>query len=124
MLVNGLPDLAAYLAAAHHGKVRLSIRSLPNETKPPDPNIRFARGIWDGDVLPGIHLGDGHNLNDTLLDLSLMELGESPRGPSWLSRMLALRDDPELGPFRLSFLEALLRTADWRASRKSGQNAE
>ena len=46
MLENGLPDLAAYLAAAHHGKVRLSIRSLPHEKSPDDPSKRFARGIW------------------------------------------------------------------------------
>ena len=52
MLENELPDLAAYLAAAHHGKVRLSIRSLPHENPPGTPGIRFARGIWEGDVIP------------------------------------------------------------------------
>ena len=36
------------------------------------------------------------------------------RTPSWAERMLVLRD--EVGPMRLSFLEALLRVADWRAS--------
>ena len=46
-----------------------------------------------------------------------MELGENETtGPSWLSRMLTLRDDPGSGVFRLAFLEALLRVADWRAS--------
>ncbi len=34
MLQAGLSPLAIYLAAAHHGKVRLSIRSLPNERHP------------------------------------------------------------------------------------------
>jgi CRISPR-associated endonuclease/helicase Cas3 len=37
---------------------------------------------------------------------------------SWLETTLALRDDPALGPFRLAQLEALVRVADWRASRK------
>ena len=120
MLENGLPDLAAYLAAAHHGKVRLSIRSLPTETRPNDPTTRFARGIWDGDVLAAVELGKGQSLPETALDLSYMEFGDGPKGPSWLARMLALRDDPSLGPFRLAYLEALLRVADWRASQRAG----
>lgn len=115
-LVHGQNDLVAYLAAAHHGKVRLSIRSLPKEKRPPDPSTRFARGIWDGDQVPRADLGGGVNFGPATIDLSLMELGEGPLGPSWLARMLALRDNPDLGPFRLAFLEALVRVADWRAS--------
>ncbi len=118
LLENGFPDLAAYLAAAHHGKVRLSIRSLPEEATPNDPQVRFARGIWEGDILKEANLGGGTKLPETKLDLSYMELGEGPRGPSWLARMISLRDDISLGPFRLAYLEALLRISDWRASQK------
>ncbi len=108
------PDLAAYLVAAHHGKVRLSIRALPDEDKPRTMGARFARGIYDGDSLPEVRLGDA--LKPALtLDLEPMLLGASSAGePSWMQRMLALRD--EIGVFRLAYLEALIVAADCRAS--------
>lgn len=125
MLRRGHSDLAAYLAASHHGKVRVSIRSLPNEEgDPADPRRRFARGVWEGDELRSAELGGGVILPKTRLDLSYMELGESELGPSWLARTLALRDHSSLGPFRLAFLEALLRVADWRGSEiREGEDA-
>jgi len=107
-------DLVAYLIAAHHGKVRLSIRSLPAETGDPnDPERLFARGIWQGDKLPAIHVNSLAIL-ETTLDLSFMRMGDGPHGPSWLARTIAVRD--RLGPFRLALLETLLRAADARAS--------
>ncbi|HRT58952.1 MAG TPA: hypothetical protein P5038_20185, partial [Candidatus Paceibacterota bacterium] len=111
-------DLVAYLVAAHHGKVRLSIRSLPEETPPPDGR-RFARGIWDQDDLPATDLGGGVLAPAVKLSLEPMELGlcEQPpfQGqPSWTERMLRLRDT--LGPCHLAWLEALLRAADIRVS--------
>ena len=119
-LMHGQEDLVAYLAASHHGKVRLSIRSLPTETNPPEPGRRFARGIWDSELIPDagtdVDLGGGVNMPATAIDLSFMELGDGPRGPSWLARTLAQRDRPDLGPFRLALLEALLKAADERAS--------
>jgi len=107
-------DLIAYLLAAHHGRVRLSIRSWPDETEPPGPGTLFARGIWNGDELPAVNLGDSQTTSPVKLDLSVMRLGEGPHGESWLARTLRLRD--ALGPFRLAFYETLLRVADWRAS--------
>jgi len=124
MLTNGHSNLSVYLAAAHHGKVRLSIRSIPIEKMPPNnPGRLFARGIWDGDYLPQVDLGDGVIAPATKLILNYMRLGDDETtGPSWLSRMLALRDDPEicLGPFRLAYLETVLRVSDWRASALTG----
>jgi CRISPR-associated endonuclease/helicase Cas3 len=114
-------DLIAFLIAAHHGKVRASIRSLPNENRPAEENCRFARGIWDGDELPQVDLGHSHIVPTTQLDLGLMELGEGESGASWLARVLALRH--EYGPFRLSYLETLLRVADWRGS-KAGERIQ
>jgi CRISPR-associated endonuclease/helicase Cas3 len=114
LLQTRAPDLAAYLAAAHHGKVRLSIRGLPDEDKPENTGAKFARGIHDGDRLPEVQLGDV--VKPALsLDLEPMLLGQSAAGePSWMERMLSLRD--EIGVFRLAYLEALMVAADCRAS--------
>lgn len=110
-------DLVAYLIAAHHGKVRLSIRSLPDETgNPQKPDTLFARGIWQGDALPAVALGE-FTTPEISLDLSFMQMGEGQHGSSWLARTVALRD--RLGPFHLAFLETLLRVADARASRET-----
>lgn len=127
---DDLRDMIAYLVAAHHGKVRLSIRSLPNEMRPrdengkPEPRKRFARGIWDGDQLPETQLGDGVTASAVLLSLEPMELGlceQSPftGQPSWAERMIGLRD--RYGPFHLALLETILRCADMLASRAAGQ---
>ncbi|MEI7938218.1 MAG: CRISPR-associated endonuclease Cas3'', partial [Verrucomicrobiota bacterium] len=122
-------DLVAYLIAAHHGKVRLSIRSLPGEEPPSGspPETRLARGILDGDEIPtkafvALSLEAPSHSRPLKLDLGLMEMGsDSVRGPSWLARMLTLRD--RLGLFPLAYLETLLRAADGRASAGEAQPA-
>lgn len=131
-------NLVAYLIAAHHGKVRLSIRSMPNEQRPSPRELvvggvqherRFARGVWDADTLPSVDLGGGGVADEVKLSLEPMELGlgegepvECFKGrPSWVERVLRLRDT--LGPFRLAYLEALLRAADERASAAASRPA-
>ncbi|HLI31563.1 MAG TPA: CRISPR-associated helicase Cas3' [Solirubrobacteraceae bacterium] len=107
-------DLVAYLVAAHHGKVRLSIRPAADERRPRDApaRARFALGIVEGDTLPAVETPLGCTPELTL-SLAAMELGAAD---SWSEAAVHLRDDPGIGPFRLGFLEALLRVADWRAS--------
>jgi CRISPR-associated endonuclease/helicase Cas3 len=111
-------DLVAYLAAAHHGKVRLSLRPWPTETPPPDGRP-FARGVWDGDDLPPFDPGDGPAWPGGALRLTPVEMGfDEVSRESWAERTRALL--AALGPFRLAWLEALVTIADRRASRAEG----
>jgi CRISPR-associated endonuclease/helicase Cas3 len=91
-------DLIAYLIAAHHGKVRLSLRAMPDEPEAPNGK-RFARGVWEGDPLPALAF-DVEQSPETTVRLALMELGEGEQGPSWTARTQALL--AEHGPFRLA----------------------
>ncbi len=123
-------DLLVYLVATHHGKVRMSLRSSPDDDKVdvPDrcPNDkRQARGVRDDDALPRCQIpaADLKTTNETLaltLSLDLMELGLSPRyGASWRERTQLLLE--RIGPFQLGYVEALLRAADCRASTKEDE---
>ena len=113
-------DLVAYLIAAHHGKVRMNLRALPRESAPKDGDragARFARGVWEGDELPPFDLGSGEHWHGGSLLLSIMELGwDEVTQESWTERTRERL--AQLGPFRLAWLETLLRIADWRASAK------
>ena len=120
-------DLTAYLIAAHHGKVRMNLRALPREVAPQEgrAGARFARGVWEGDELPPFDLEGGERWAGGGLLLSIMELGwDDVSRESWTERTRELL--ARLGPFRLAWLETLLRVADWRASakeRKGGYDA-
>lgn len=118
-----IKNLVAWLVATHHGKIRLSIRSLPEETQPTEASKRFARGVHDGDPLEAVNLSGGIISPSLTLSLEPMELGlciEPPfeGKPSWTERMLTLRDAEHIGPLRLAYWESLLRAADERASSK------
>ena len=108
-------DLVAYLVAAHHGRVHLSIRPVVDERPPPDRQDapRFALGVAEGDQLPSVPTPVG-TVAASILDLACMELGGGER--SWTEMVCKLRDRSDLGPFRVAYLEALVRLADWRAS--------
>jgi len=112
------PNLVRYLVASHHGRVRLGIRGLPDEAPP--PGTTAALGIYDGEELPEVLLPDGQVVPASILRLDSMLLGGGgPGAPSWTAQALDLRDRGDLGPFRLAFLETLVRLADWRASARA-----
>lgn len=105
-------SLTTYLVAAHHGRVRLSIRPAPDEQQEEAEGRLFALGVIDGETLPSVQTPLG-TLPDAKLSLECMGLGSED---SWTREALALRDSPDLGPLRLAFLEAIVRIADWKAS--------
>ncbi|MCA9173794.1 MAG: DEAD/DEAH box helicase [Planctomycetales bacterium] len=120
-------NLLLYLIASHHGKVRMSVQASPHDQNfPMDNGESFVgdgmpiRGVRDGDVLPAVVLPDSNGravqMPDVTLRLDISSLGLSSRyGPAWSERMFELLH--ELGPFHLGYLEAIVRTADARASR-------
>ncbi len=115
-------DLIAYLIVAHHGKVRLSLRAMPDEKPPKDkPHSLYARGVHQGDRLPEVAVLD-QIMPATELKLELMQLGETDAmGPSWTTRVQNLLR--EHGPFELAWYETLVRIADWRASEAEQQDS-
>ncbi|MCY4653121.1 MAG: CRISPR-associated helicase Cas3' [Dehalococcoidia bacterium] len=121
-------DLAAYLAAAHHGKIRLGIRSLPgrrerNRDSNPDAGYLLGYKTSETETLPSVDLGEGVGVGETALDMSIAQIGlDDGERRSWLERSLGLLE--WLGPFRLAYLEAIVRAADMRASEKERENAQ
>lgn len=111
---DGEFDLLLYLVAAHHGKVRARLAAAPADQDHPvsrSGERMPIRGVMDGDTVPGAALG----LPDAILSLDPASLGySSTTGASWTERVLSLLQ--RFGPFRLAFLETLLRAADCRAS--------
>lgn len=107
-------DLPAYLVAAHHGKFRLTPRLLPDDHR---PDRLVCLGVAEGDQFPHMTVA-GEEFGPAVLDLSLLRIGDLVQH-TWIERALDLLDT--LGPFRLAYLEALLRSADQRASARERQ---
>ena len=108
-------DLLLYLVAAHHGKVRARLAAAPADQDHPVAKAGEGmpiRGVMEGDRVPGAPLA----LPDAVISLDPAALGFSATtGASWTERVLGLLQ--KFGPFRLAYLETLLRAADCRASR-------
>ncbi len=114
------PDpLVTYLVAAHHGRVRLGARAIPQEAA---AHFRpTVLGCATGDRLPQVQLDTSTVCSEVTLDLAPLELG-ADTGETYTDMALGLLEC--LGPIRLGFLEAILRTADVRRSRIEEEQAQ
>lgn len=127
------PRLSVYLAAAHHGKVRTHLRSRSSEGDDVCgvPRCSGPLPLGSGQPLDFSCAADG-------VDGSFVEDSFVVAGPGWTGIVSDLlgpyrpdrawdtgsvpTDEPrELGPFRLAYLEALVRIADWRASERPSE---
>jgi CRISPR-associated endonuclease/helicase Cas3 len=104
------PDLTRYLVLAHHGQLR--IRVPDPDTFPPDDEVVTMNilGLEQGTTsdIPSL-LGQP----PTTLTVDLGQfLPDGDR--SWTGTALALVD--KYGPYILTYLETVVRMADWRAS--------
>lgn len=121
-------SLVAYLIASHHGKVRMSLRSQASRRADP-PDGRYLLGLGTDprspDEIPESTLGDGTSFPATRIGTGAASIGLQDDGrPSWLSMAVDLRDEGGLGPFRLAYLESLVRAADVRASEEEDRQGE
>ena len=115
-------DLLAYLDCAHHGKVRGAWHTAPADQDYRDRDGRGLpiHGVREGDTIPALLVtaSDGKEslVPEVSLHLEPARIGLSLRtGASWSERVACLLQSH--GPFALTYLEALLRAADIRASR-------
>ena len=115
--------LVAYLIASHHGKVRLSMRNVSRKKHDRYDDERLLGIKIDGDVLPEF-TSDVVSTKETALDVSLAQIGRrnGESNPSWTETAVGLRD--KYGPFRLAYLEMLVRAADGLASKKEREQKE
>ncbi len=113
-------ELIAFLIAAHHGKFRVSAEPLPYEKG----GKMQVLGNCEGDLLPSVELLHGETSPEITVSLAPFRVATDDGSVTWVERVMRLRDSTEYGPFRLAFLELLVRVADWRASRRAEEERQ
>lgn len=140
---KGWTALAVYLVACHHGKVRTVLRSI--ELSNPQSSLEDVFGVREGDSVksipgwleaetrlnlapkalgaPGKWEGDEYVMEDAGGWTQMVAELLGPEPPDvYLAPVLVSESEPHaLGPFRLAYLEALIRAADASASRYPGR---
>jgi CRISPR-associated endonuclease/helicase Cas3 len=105
-------DLVRYLVLAHHGKLRMQVRD-PGDLavlSPAEAAETKILGLEHGKTVD-IPAMLNQPASQLTIELDQFELGNDP---SWTRRVSDLLD--RYGPFRLAYLETIVRVADWRAS--------
>jgi CRISPR-associated endonuclease/helicase Cas3 len=105
-------DLARYLVLAHHGKLRTQVRD-PGDlavVSQAEAGEKRILGLEHGETA-GLPAMLNQPASQLMISLDQFELGSDP---SWTRIVSDLLD--RYGPFRLAYLEAIVRVADWRAS--------
>jgi CRISPR-associated endonuclease/helicase Cas3 len=97
----GEEPLVSYLLMCHHGKIRLQLHPFPWARDGP------LHGIEEGDTLPAV---------PGVSESVAMRFPPTGMGKGW--RSLCGRLLQQHGPFELAWLEAVIREADVRASRR------
>lgn len=117
-LIEGKHFIFAYLVCCHHGKVRTKLLKDVHLDKYSDfLNLEYY-GVREGDVLPVMDLGSPINrINSLTLSYQRNDTNLHP-DIWWKRECQVLIDDPNLGIFRLAYLETLIRCADAIASSK------
>ncbi len=100
-------DLVAWLVMAHHGKVRMTPMPWNDERMDDVAGVRLGDRLPEN-AMPFVAREEALDLDPDLLIPSLTH-------PGWQGRAMKLVE--EHGPQFLTYLEALVRVADWRASR-------
>jgi CRISPR-associated endonuclease/helicase Cas3 len=104
----GLPFLAQYLVAAHHGRCRVEATPFTWELEAG----QYVRGVADGDPMPRFSLAPGTEVANGALSFNRAEFQQH-----WEDGFEELYGDREIGPFCLAYLEMLVRNADVLASK-------
>jgi CRISPR-associated endonuclease/helicase Cas3 len=133
-----LSAISVFLIAAHHGRVRTVLRATQENDEifglKPEDNLQPVPGFLEQKAtlrFEAKHLGAHGQWNDSGTEFQLATpswtevmaelLGVAP-GLSESNGAIPENELRSLGPFKLSYLEALLVAADVRASKKPGKS--